>query len=100
LVVDGEPLERGHQLEVPERLAEAQAEVPERLAEVERSAVVHAGGERVPVVREELAEGLPLVLELLRYTLDLFFLSIDHACFSLFLTNFVACAGSVRFPEC
>ena len=98
--MDREPLERGHQLEVPERLAEAQAEVPERLAEVERSAVVHAGGERVPVVREELAEGLPLVLELLRYTLDLLFLSVDHARFSLYLTDFVACAGSVRFSEC
>jgi hypothetical protein len=77
LVVDGGPPERGHQLEAPERLAEAQAEVPERLAEVERSAVVHAGGERVPVVREELAEGLPLVLELLRYTSGLLFLSVD-----------------------
>jgi hypothetical protein len=100
LVVDGEPLERGHQLEVPERLAEAQAGVPGRLAEVERSAVVLAGGERVPVVREELAEGPPLVLELLRYVSDLFFLSVDHACFPLYLTYFVACAGSVRFPEC
>ncbi|KAH7849478.1 hypothetical protein Vadar_018461 [Vaccinium darrowii] len=51
------------------RLAEAQAEVLERLAEVERPAVVLAGGERVPVVEEELAEGPPLVLELLRFLL-------------------------------
>ena len=83
---------------VPGRLAEAQAEVLERLAEVERPAVVLAGGERVPVVREELAEGLPLVPELLRYTLDLPFLSVDHVCFSSYLTDFYCLYRERRVP--
>ena len=61
----GELLEGGHR-----------PVVLERLAEVERPAGVLAGGGRVLAVREELAEGPPLVSGLLRYTLDLPFLSI------------------------
>jgi hypothetical protein len=73
LVVVREPLERGRRRVAPERLAEAQAEVQERLAEAERAAGVLAGGERVLAVREELAAGPPLVLELLRYIPKLVF---------------------------
>ena len=98
MVVGGVLPERGHQLEVPERLAEALAEVLERLAGVERLVVVLVGGERVPVVGKELAEGLPLVPELLRYTLDLPFLSVDHVCFSSFLTDFYCLHRERRVP--
>ena len=69
----GELLERGHR---PVVLAEVQVEALERLAEVARLAGVLGGGERVPVVREELAVGPLLVAELLRYTTNLSFLSV------------------------
>ena len=92
----GELLERGHR---PVVLAEVEAEAPERLAEVERLARVLGGGERVPAVREELAGGLPLVVELLRYILKLPFLYVDPTYLSFYLTNFCCLCRERRVPR-